>query len=156
MKKLALIVLIFAAIISCNEDNGQDGIDCSLVDCIGFPSLNFELLNQGENVFEENLLAVEEISFTGNFPDPIELTTFEVFLGERETEILFLSSFAWEEGTYNFNINIGTEFTSEVVVEVEESPKGECCGGIPFFKSLLIDGEVIQNPNEITTLEITL
>ncbi|MDT0606815.1 hypothetical protein [Croceitalea rosinachiae] len=154
MKRLIFLFVLLSILFSCNDD--ENNLDCSLVDCAGFPSLNFELLVNGENAFTADLLNIDEISLTGIFPDHSELTTFEVNLANGETEILFLNSFAWEEGTYDFNLNIGSEYTSKIVVEVEETPKGGCCGGIPFFTSLQIDGEVIQNPNSVITLDIAL
>ncbi len=158
MKKLVLIALLFTVSISCGEDDNEDGFDCRLVDCVGFPSLHFEILSEGENVFEQNLLTTDEISLSGDFPDPSELTIIQVLVdpNTEEKQLLIVSSIAWTSGTYDFNLNISDSYTTNVLIEVEKSPEGGCCGGTPFFKSLRIDNEAIQNPNGIITLDITL
>ena len=153
MKKPIFLLFVLSLLFSCDEDD----IDCSAVDCVGFPSLNFELLLDGQNALGENLLTLEEISLSGDHPEPTELDSFNVSTSATtETQILVLSSFAWEEKTYDFNLNIGSEYTSNIVAEVERTSSGGCCGGIPFIKSLEIDGQPIQNPNTLISLNITL
>ncbi|MEM8928770.1 MAG: hypothetical protein AAGC45_11245 [Bacteroidota bacterium] len=141
-------MLILGLFQSCDEDT----LDCSLVDCAGFPSIAFEIVLENENVFEEEVFTIEDLSLSGNFPQPSKLSIFEAILGDGETPILLLSSMDWKETIYDFNLNIGGEYTSNLVVEIENSPGGGCCGGIPFIKSLELDEVAIENPNSILTL----
>ncbi|MEO0573339.1 MAG: hypothetical protein AAF039_16665 [Bacteroidota bacterium] len=149
IKNVISILILLVTLISCDK---EEELDCSAVDCIGFPSLAFEILENGTNVFEQNIFSEEDLSFSGNTPNPAELSIQEGFLGLESTQLLIMTSFAWEETTYDFNINIGDAHVANLIVEIEDSPSGGCCGGIPLIKSLILDGEIITSPYQVLTL----
>ena len=148
LKKTIPYIVIIALLFSCSDDE----VDCSAVDCIGFPSLAFEILENGENVFEQDLFSIEDVSLSGTVPDPSELVIQEGFFGPESTQLLIMTSFAWEETTYDFTINIGNSYTANLIVVIEDSPSGGCCGGIPLIQSLELNGEAVTRPYDVLRL----
>ncbi|MGW9684027.1 hypothetical protein [Flagellimonas sp. 2504JD1-5] len=135
-------------ILSCNETD----VDCSTVLCAGPPSLVFEVLANGENVFGEGIYTTQDISLSGTYPSQTEWTTNEVNLGAENIHVLAISSFDWQEIIYEFTLNIGNEYTTDITVAIENSSSDGCCGGIPRIKSLKIDEATVENPYNLITL----
>ncbi len=149
MQKKVCILLFLSLFLSCDEND----IDCSTVLCAGPPNLVFELLLNGENVFDENLFTAEDISISGTFPDSFELGVNETNFKNSRTQLLFIESIAWQVNTYDFNLNIGSEYSHNLRVEIQLSTDS-CCGGIPRITSYQVDGISQENPNQVQTLNL--
>ncbi len=150
VNKYILALLFLSLYLSCDEDE----IDCEAVDCISFPALAFEITLDGENVFAEGIFTVEDVSVSGTYPEPSELTLGETVSANGNTPILIFSSFAWEETTYDFNLNIGNEYNASLSAEITISSSGGCCDGIPFISTLELNGVPVANPNSLLTLNL--
>ena len=149
VKKQIFPLLLLSLVLSCDEDT----IDCSTVLCAGPPNLVFELLLNGENVLDANLFSEEDIAIGGTFPDSFELNVNETNFKNSRTRLLFIDRIAWEVSTYDFNLNIGSEYSHNLRVEIQLST-GSCCGGIPRISSYQVDGISQENPNQVQTLNL--
>lgn len=121
--------------------------------CAGPPNLAFEVILNEENVFEEGIYTVDDISLTGNSPVGTELRVGETNFGNRTAQLLYLENIDWEVTTYNFGLNIGDDHSANLEVEIALST-GACCGGIPQIKNYEIDGVIQVNPNSVVTLNL--
>lgn len=150
MKNLPFLLFALCILGSCTDDGS---VDCSTVSCEGPPTLAFEVILDGENVFEEGLFTVEDITVGNTAPMAITLTINETNFGSRTTQILFLETTAWEATTYNFDLNIGDDFTSNIDIEIALS-SGGCCSGIPLIANYEIDGVIQVNPRRVAVLNL--
>ena len=149
MKKPIYLVLIISLLFSCDEET----VDCSTVLCAGPPNLVFELLLNGENVFDKAVFTSEDISISGSFPEGFEINVRETNFKNTRTRLLYIERIAWEVDTYDFNLDIGDEYSYPLSVAIQLS-SGSCCGGIPQIRSYLVDGESQENPNLVQTLNL--
>lgn len=150
MKKSLLTLLFVSLSFSCQDD---ESVDCSTVLCVGPPSLLFEVLLNGENVFEEGIYTVDDVSLTGNTPAGMELRVGETNFGNRTVQLLYLENIDWEVTSYDFILQIATHDSTELMVEIQLS-SGQCCGGIPQIINYQIDGTIQVNPNSVATLNL--
>ena len=127
--------------------------DCSTVSCLGPPTLLFEVLLDGENVFETNTLALEDFSLSGNSPSNIELDIRETNFGNTTTSLLYLENASWEVQVYDFSLEIENYNPVNLVIEIRLS-EGPCCGGIPRIESYTINGTPQASTGNVVTLEL--
>lgn len=149
MKKLISVIFLFLLFPSCDEGNS---VDCSTVLCAGPATLAFEVLQNGQNVFEDEMSSTDNISITGNFPD-----TFEFLIAESSynggTVLLFVQQINWEVSRYNFQLVIDDVSSQELSTSIALST-GDCCGGIPQISQYTVDGTALENPNRVVTLNL--
>ena len=143
---MAFVVLAF----SCDED----AIDCSTVLCEGPPTLVFEVLQNGTNVFEAEVLDASDVSITGNAPGNISFQVAEGFFTGGDTQLLSLQTSAWEATSYAFEVAFGTLGSVNLEVDIELSSTDGCCGGIPFVAAMRLDGAALPNPNTVLTVNL--
>lgn len=150
VEKSLLLFFTISLVISCQSD---ESVDCSTVSCIGPPNLVFEVILNGENVFEEEIYTEQDVSLSGNTPNFENITVRETNLGDRTTQLLYLENSNWDVITYDFILDIANEYTTNLIVEIELS-SGSCCGGIPLIKDYQIDGVIQVNHYSVVTLNL--
>ena len=127
--------------------------DCSTVSCLGPPTLLFEILLDGENVFETNTLVLKDFSLSGNSPAEIELNLRETNFDNRTSSLLYLENANWEVQVYDFNLVIENHNSVNLVIEIRLS-EGPCCGGIPRIENYTINGTPQVSTGNVVTLEL--
>lgn len=151
MKKYLLLLLCFGFATSCEEST----VDCSAVTCLGTPIFLFEILSDGENVIENGTYTLETISVDGTDSNSfiLDIETWQTGSGEK-TGIL-IENKNWEPKVYDLNLNLASDSTIPIQLDIDLSEAEGCCGGIPRVSAVFINGE-IQSPNNRTffTIEI--
>lgn len=129
---------IFLCATCCPED------DCAAVSCLGPPVLAFNIEQDNANVFITEIYTLEDISVTGDNANDfmIGLSTFN---SENTDAILVLENYNWSTGTFQNNLVLENNIIIPLVIEIELSESGGCCGGIPRLKSLEINGILQEN-----------
>ena len=149
MKRLISLVLLLLVFFSCDENNL---VDCSAVFCAGPSILVFEVLQNGQNVFENELFSKDNITITGDFP-----STFEFQIEESSdndgTILLFVKKIDWQTGTYDFQLMVDDFKSQELSTSIVLST-GDCCGGIPQISEYTINGTSLENPNQVVTIHL--
>lgn len=146
MKKLLPLVFALVTLLSCDND---EKVDCSTVLCAGPSVLALEILQNGENIFD-NGVSAEDISFLGNFPEGYELQ-IEVSNYNGGTKLLFVQQIDWEVGTYNFRLAVDSVESPPLSLTIALST-GDCCGGIPQVSQFEVDGVALANPQVVSTI----
>ena len=149
MKKSLLPVLLLSMLFSCNE---TDDVDCSAVLCTGPATLAFEVLQNGQNVFDDPSVSTEDIRIIGSFPSAYEFQV-EASNYNGGTNLLFVQQIDWEIRTYNFNLVINSIQSEDVSVTIALST-GDCCAGIPQISQFTVNGAILENPNRVVTLNL--
>ena len=151
MKKYFVLLVAFGLSLGCEENK----IDCSLVLCEGPPVFLFEVLENGENVIENDTYPIETISIVGTDSSTfiLEIQTWQTSDGEKTGVVVDNQS--WEPKLYDINLNLASDVSIPIQINMGLSEAEGCCGGIPRVSAVFINGE-IQSPNNRTffTLEI--
>ena len=145
MKKSILLVFLFTLVLSC------ENVECDAVSCLGPATLAFEILQNGQNVFE-NGTSVDDINVTGNFPETFDLRVEESNYNGG-TLLLFVEQIQWEVRNYNFQIEVNTAQSEALSVSIQLSD-GDCCGGIPQISSYRVNTTTLDNPNQVVTINL--
>ncbi|MFS4494437.1 hypothetical protein [Maribacter sp. 2308TA10-17] len=136
--KFFAISLLF--IFSCqNKNESPCNIDPALVDCIGFPMLGFVITRNGENIFNENMTTIENISVQGTDLENRELSLQSGFI-PNEGPVLFFVDLDWDLGgnyTYLITVEESDSFSLSASFIISEGP---CCGSIPILENIQING----------------
>jgi hypothetical protein len=151
MKKYLLLLLCLGFVTSCAEST----VDCSLVLCTGPPIFLLEILSDGENVIENGTYTLETISVDGTDSNNliIDIRTWQTGSGEK-TGIL-IDNQNWEPKVYDLNLNLASDSTIPIQLDIDLSEAESCCGGIPRVSAVLINGEIQSaNNSTIFTIEI--
>ena len=148
MKKLLPLVFVLVNLLSCDDD---EKVDCSTVLCAGPSVLTLEILQNGENIFE-NGVSAEDISFLGNFPEVYELQIEESNYNGG-TKLLFVQQIDWEVTIYDFRIIVNSAQSPELSTNIGLS-EGDCCGGIARISAFEVNGAILENPNQVVTLNL--
>lgn len=149
MKTSKFLFFILATLFCCDDTSE----DCSTVLCEGPPNLVFEVLLNGDNVFDEGIFSVADVSLTGNSPNSTEIIVNETNFKNTRTQLLFLERMDWEVTRYDFNVNIGNDNVVNLIVTIELS-SGGCCSGIPRIVNYQIFGILQENPNLVATINL--
>ncbi len=151
MKKYFLLLLATGLSLSCEENK----IDCSAVTCLGAPTFLFEILSDGENVIENDAYPIETISIVGTDSSTfiLEIQTWQT--GDGEKTGVVVDNQNWEPKLYDINLNLASDVSIPIQINMGLSEAEGCCGGIPRVSAVFINGE-IQSPNNRTffTVEI--
>ena len=145
MKKSILLVFLFTLVLSCENES------CDTVSCVGPATLAFEILQDGQNIFD-NETSVDDITLSGNFPETFELRVEESNYNGG-TQLLFVEQIQWEVGNYNFQIVANAAQSEALSVNIELS-EGDCCAGIARISSFRVNTTVLENPNQVVTLNL--
>ncbi|MEM9077573.1 MAG: hypothetical protein AAGC43_11055 [Bacteroidota bacterium] len=142
LKKLLYVILLILFTFSCDETE----IDCSTVSCAGPQFIALELLLDGENVFLNETYTIEDIRLLGS-----NSSDFTLFLSSFDTmeddSILFLELSSFRASNFMFSLDLGTEFLIDFDAQTELTSSEGCCGGIPFYTSVKINGVEQELPD---------
>ncbi len=136
MKNSFSFLLLFALLLSCNDDE----LDCSAVLCVGPPVLLIEILEDGENVIENDTYSIEDISISGTDQETFILE-IRTWTSLEEITGLFVNNQEWLPQVYELTLNLGTDFSIPMTIDIERSASGGCCGGIPRIDEITVNGE---------------
>jgi len=154
MKKCIGILIVLILQISCSEDAATDNqLACS---CIGPDVIALEVLQNGSNVFEDEIYALNEVFISEENPRDfvISLQEWDFSLdGSDLRSILIVDHRDWEERDYTFSLNISEDFIFPVGLEIIRS-EGECCGGIALFENFEFNGVVQGSGTDVITLNL--
>lgn len=144
---LSLITILVLFMFGC-EDKNNDAcdIDPALLDCIGFPSLGFVITRNGENIFNENTITIQDIDIQGD-DAPNGRLNLQSGFDSTNSPVLFFSDSDWSLGgnhTYVITVEDTDSFSLNTSFTISEGP---CCGGIPILENIQInDIQVEQDP----------
>ena len=118
LKLLAAVVLLSA----CKND---DGLDCSLVDCMVDQLFAIELLDsQGNNLIENGTFELTKIIVSANGND--------LFVNTTTTENYLLFYYKGENGRQTYDIQLNSSETDTLVLDLSKKEgQHKCCG--PYF-----------------------
>ena len=149
MKKVLPFLIALCLFYSCDDTTS---VDCSTVLCAGPATLVFEVLVNGENVFDTGMMDAEDVSISGDFPDAFELQVEESNYNGG-TRLLFVEQIQWEVRNYNFQIEVNAAQSEALSVSIQLSD-GDCCGGIPQISSYRVNTTTLDNPNQVVTINL--
>lgn len=118
-------------------------MDCDiplpLLDCVpAIVSIGFQITQNGENVFDEGILSVEDVTTFGPDAEGSQLEIQTGFDG-IEGSLLFVRNLNWSEGSYSFSLNFGSAASNQVNFSISLSPPSPCCGSYPILQEITID-----------------
>ena len=131
-------VFLLIAILFTSQSCFDDQVDCATVLCAGPPSIALDILLDGENVFLNNTYSIDDVSLTGVSNSEIAYSLFVD--AATENALLVLNVMSFDPESLQFTIDLGEDFSVNMVVETSLTPGGGCCSGIPILESLEIDG----------------
>ncbi len=121
MKKFHLLLVLFISVLSCNDKDDCDNIDCFTPP----PYYGFEIVDKQtrENLFTNGTFKESEIKVLNT--DTQENLEFN-FISENSLNILVVQSIGWETEKVNVTVAIGNEFYFNFFVDAERK-NGNCC-----------------------------
>lgn len=137
MKKYFILLVAFGLSLGCEENK----IDCSTITCLGAPTFLFEILSDGENVIENGTYPIETISIVGTDSSTFILKIQTWHTGDGEKTGVVVDNQNWEPKLYDINLNLASDFSIPIEIDMGLSEAESCCGGIPRINGIVIDGE---------------
>ncbi|MEM9364207.1 MAG: hypothetical protein AAGA43_16315 [Bacteroidota bacterium] len=142
LKKGLYLILLVLLTFSCDETE----VECSTVVCAGPQSIALELLLNGENVFLNDTYTIEDVRLLGSNSSDFVLLLSSFDLMEDDS-ILFLGLSSFRAKNFIFSLDLGSDFLIDFDVQTELNSSGGCCGGIPFYTSIKINGVEQELPD---------
>lgn len=138
--KRTLLLSISACLLigyGCDDDEDTCDIDPALIDCISFPALGFLITRNGDNVFDDDAIALEDVTVRGRDASNTELGLQSVF-DSINGPIFFFTDTDWSSGDYEYLIELDTNdsFSINSTFVISESL---CCGNIPILEEIRIN-----------------
>ncbi|WP_343487914.1 hypothetical protein [Allomuricauda sp. d1] len=148
IKKLLFLIFSIFLFNGCIGEVSDD-FDCSAVSCIGPPVFIIEVIQNDENVIENDIYSLENITISGDSSDDFDISIYDP--NSDSIPRLLIQNNQWKVGVIEFNLNFSADFTFQFNTEIGLST-GQCCGGIPRLESLQIDGQTREPIDGIYTL----
>ncbi|WP_273274284.1 hypothetical protein [Maribacter polysiphoniae] len=151
LRKIFIGALFLSFIFCCEDDKN----DCSAVLCLGSPSIGFDIIADGSNVFSDGNYSLEDITIEGETALETNLYLLSD-LDSNQNPILFIQNPDWTEGNYSYTLLIGNDSRLELkatFIELE-AVNSSCCGNVAFLQSLEIDGTPAQMANSIYIISL--
>lgn len=142
LKRLLSLCLPLCLFISCLDTTTDS---CSNVLCAGLPVLGFEVLQNGENVFDFGSYSGDDVVID----DTNAQTAVEFLSSINDRPALLIQDSDWTAGNYNYVVALGDDDSFTIRTTFELSDDSECCGGIPFLTAIEIN-DVEMNLAEVS------
>lgn len=105
-------------------------------------SLFFEVLDNGENVIEDGTYFIDDITIDGTDANTFILVIQTWETGSGDKTGIVLDNNSWEPKVYDINLNLASNFTIPIEIDIGLSEAESCCGGIPRVNGIAIEGEM--------------
>ena len=142
LKRLLLLCLPLCLFISCLDTTTDN---CSNVLCAGLPVLGFEVLQDGENVFDFGSYSGDDVVID----DDNAQTAVEFLSSINDRPALLIQDSDWTAGNYNYVVALGDDDSFTIRTTFELSDESDCCGGVPFLTAIEIN-DVEINLGEVS------
>ena len=144
---LFLLLLCF----QCEED--IEGIeDCAAVTCLANAEVVLEVLEDGENIFENGAYSLEDVTIEGDNTDDLELT---LFVNQDSKTLLQLRNSNWQLGLNVHNLNFENDVSIGLQIDISFiGEAGGCCGKVSALDGLLINDESQNIPARFYTISL--
>ncbi len=144
LKKILIGILFLSFVFSCEDDK----IDCSAVLCLSSPSIGFDILTDGTNVFSNGNYTLNSVTIAGETAMETNIS-LESDLDSTQNPILFMQNPKWTDGEYTYTVHLGNDelFQMKATFIESEAKNSSCCGNVATVQSLEINGSPIEKTN---------